>query len=97
MRKDGISQFPVLENGEVIGTLTEETVFRAWEAGEGILDPKMLVREIMDSTTLPPIEPTALLADVKRCLLTKPALLVWENRKLAGIVTKHDLLKQIEI
>jgi predicted transcriptional regulator len=94
---DGISQFPVAAEGQVVGTLTENHVFRAWEKGEGILDPATPVKDLMDQTPLPAIDPDADLDTARDRLQSAqvPALLVFEHARPVGIITKYDLLSRL--
>lgn len=94
---DGISQFPVVADGQVVGTLTENHVFRAWEQGEGILDPATPVRHLMDNTPLPSIDPDSELeaARVQLQFAEVHALLVVQNGYPVGIITKYDLLSRL--
>ncbi len=97
--EDGISQFPVIENQTVTATLTDTGVLRALERGEGILDPETPVRELMDGDALPAIGLDATIEEAWRKLenTKKPALLVFVEGRLTGIVTKYDLLRRLEL
>ncbi len=97
--EDGISQFPVVENQTVTGTLTDTSVIQAWERGDGILDLTTEVRELMDDEILPAIDPDATLEEARRLLQEskKPALLVLANGLPVAIVTKYDLLRRLEL
>ena len=96
---EGISQFPVVDKGEVVGTLTDMSVLDALARGEGILDPKTPVRELMDGEALPTVDPEAPIEEVWRKLenTKRPALLVFAKGRLTGIVTKYDLLRRLEL
>lgn len=95
----GISQVPVVEGGAVVGTALESQVLHEWEKGEGILDPKTPVRDIMDKVPLPSIRPNATLDEVKKRFQreSSPAFLILHEGMPIGIITKYDLLRQLDI
>ena len=99
MVDDGISQFPVVEGGRMVGTLVDSHVLTAYEAGEGILDPQTPVRDLMDAELLPGIAPNAGLDEARRRLRDAKhgALLVLTKGLPTGIVTKYDLLRHLEL
>jgi predicted transcriptional regulator len=99
MVEDGISQFPVVERGVVVGTLLESEVLLAWEKGEGILDPETPVRDVMDRIPLTSIHPNTTLDEVKQALQreSSDALLIMHDGMPIGIITKHDLLRHMDI
>ena len=99
MRREGISQFPVVDEADrVVGTLDETAVFDHWENEDGILDPATPVREIMSKVKLPEIAANATLDDLRRRLKERDcaALLILHAGKPTGIVTKLDLLQHLE-
>ncbi len=86
-----VSQLPVIDEGRSIGTLVEATLMQRALEQPVLLDRP--VREVMDPP-LPEVEaswPMERLA----AILTKdsPAALVRDNGKLAGIVSRYDLLR----
>lgn len=98
MVEDGISQFPVVERGVVVGTLLESEVLQAWERGEGILDPETPVRDVMDKVPLPSVHPRATLDEIKKLFQrgSSHAFLIMHNGMPIGIITKHDLLRHLD-
>jgi predicted transcriptional regulator len=97
--ENGISQFPVVDGGKVVGTLLEEHVFKALGEGEGILDPTTQVNELMDDKPLPSINSNATLDDARSRLSRQatPALLIIHDGLPTGIVTKYDLIRHLEV
>jgi predicted transcriptional regulator len=96
----GISQFPVIEDSEVVGLITDAGVLQALDEGDGLLDPTTQVRDLMEETNvLPRIESSATLEEAWRQLrnLKAPALLVPSEGLPKGIVTKYDLLRRAEL
>ncbi|MCS7120465.1 MAG: CBS domain-containing protein [Nitrososphaerota archaeon] len=90
MIKHGISQLPVIEDGRVVGMITEESIVRnlnphiADEPVEKIMEPPLpCVSEDDDIST------------VRGLLVKCPGVLVTRKGKLTGIITRSDLLKVI--
>jgi len=88
-----VSQIPVVENGEPIGTLLENTLMTRALAQPALLDRP--VREVMDQA-LPVVE-AHVSTDRLAPMLTResPAALVRKDGKLVGIVSRYDVLQQL--
>ena len=90
MIKHAISQLPVIENGRVIGMVTEEGIVKnlssniSEETVENIMEPP-----------LPSVSENTDLITVRSILRTHPGVLVTRKGKLVGIITRSDLLKVI--
>jgi cystathionine beta-synthase len=89
----GVSQIPVVEEGQSVGGLIEGTLMTRALAQPSLLDRP--VREVMESP-FPEIEancPT----DRLGAMLTResPAALVRKDGKLIGIVSRYDVLQQL--
>lgn len=95
----GISQFPVVDNGRIVGTLREEHVFRKLDAEGGELDPETPVKDLMDDKPLRTVSPSSSLEEARTLLQQSdvPALLVLKGSSVIGIVTKYDLLRRFEM
>jgi len=97
MSKMAISQLPVLENGIVVGSLREKNISellkRQGPNKEKIGDMK--VRKFMEEC-FPEISKNGTLDNVIELLKYEPAVLVKENGKIIGIITKSDLMKLVE-
>jgi len=89
MMREGISQVPVLEGDKVIGTITEKHLMLNLHKLKG--------KRVMDAMEPPlPILPkTASLEQVKNILSYDQAVLISDNGKIVGIITRSDLLKLI--
>jgi len=91
LRRYGISQTPVIENGKMIGSLTEDLLLRRLASGEPL--DKCAVGEIQG----PPfakLEATALAREAYTIFANnQSAVAVINNGTLEGIVTKSDLLE----
>lgn len=89
----GISQLPVCDNDECVGSVSESTLM-----AKIIEDPTVLqnpVSDLMDRA-LPVIEADTPLPAAGRLLTRKnPAVLVKVDGKLAGIITRYDMVRYL--
>lgn len=93
MRKNDISQLPVLEKERCIGGISEGMIVELLSEGETNLK-STLVKDVMADAF--PVLPANSLVDAAADLLCYyPAILLEKKGKLVGIVTKADLLKAI--
>jgi cystathionine beta-synthase len=93
MNSYNVSQLPVLETTDGVGSVSEQALMtRALEDG-GILDRP--VRELMDPPF--PVVDVDWPLDRMSALLSRetPAALVRRNGELTGIITRYDLLHQL--
>lgn len=90
MVRHAISQMPVLDGNEVVGTITEEGIIR--NLSSNIAEEK--VKNLMDPPL--PIVPEETLIDTIRPLLERhQGVLVAKGKEIVGIITRSDLLKII--
>jgi cystathionine beta-synthase len=91
LRRYGISQTPVIENGQMIGSLTEDLLLHRLASGEPL--DKCAVGEIQG----PPFAKLAATALAREAYTifanNQSAVAVIHNGTLEGIVTKSDLLE----
>jgi cystathionine beta-synthase len=89
----GVSQIPVVENGESVGGLIEGTLMTRALSQPALLDRP--VREVMESP-FPEVD-AATPSDRVGAMLTResPAALVRKDGKLIGIVSRYDVLQQL--
>ena len=89
----GVSQIPVLENGQSVGGLIEGTLMTRALAQPALLDRP--VSEVMDPP-FPEVE-AGTATDRVGAMLTResPAALVRQDGKLVGIVSRYDVLQQL--
>ena len=88
-----IGQLPVLDGGENVGAVTEETLMARVIEDPAILDET--VEELMGHP-FPEIEPDSSLDAVARLLTRRtPAVVVRENGALTGIITRYDMVRQL--
>jgi cystathionine beta-synthase len=90
MRLHDVSQLPVLENGECVGSVTEYALTQRGLESSRFLDA--VVGEVMDEA-LPIVSADQPVESVQK-LLSKatPAVLVRDGATLRGIVTRGDML-----
>lgn len=93
MRSKDISQLPVLDSGKCVGSLSDSMIVDLLSDAKKDIR-KLSVRDIMYESY--PVLPANSLVDVAVGLLHHyRAVLVEKDGKLAGIITKADLLKAI--
>ena len=93
MKKNDISQLPVFDSNLNVGSISEKTILDKIASGE---DMKILesekIEDVMDDP-FPSINEDTPINSVAVLLQHSQALLVLKKNKLAGIITKSDLLK----
>ena len=89
----GVSQIPVVEDGESVGGLIEGTLMARALAQPALLDQS--VREVMEAP-FPEVEASTS-TDRVGAMLTResPAALVRKGGRLIGIVSRYDVLQQL--
>ncbi|UCD25897.1 MAG: pyridoxal-phosphate dependent enzyme [Gemmatimonadota bacterium] len=89
----GVSQLPIIENGDCVGSLSEGSVMAKAIASPVVLDQP--VHEVMEAAY--PIVDAEFAVEGFSELLSRetPAVLVRLNDELAGIVTRYDVLHQV--
>jgi len=89
MKKYGISQMPVIDHNNVVGLVSESTLLDA------LMNNKdKNVSDIMEETP-PIVSKTTSIKVVSNLLRHYPTVLVSENGKLIGLITKADLLSKL--
>ena len=92
MEKYAFSQLPVIKNGKSIGTVTERAIIESMQKGTDLKKAK--VKDIMQES-LPIVAPSTSFGTLACLLEHEQALLVSKKGKIAGIVTKSDLLRAV--
>ncbi len=89
----GVSQLPIIESGDCVGSLSEGSVMARAIASPVVLDQP--VHEVMEAPY--PIVDADFAVEGFSELLSRetPAVLVRQNDDLAGIVTRYDVLHQV--
>lgn len=93
MRKHSISQMPVLDGGAVVGSISEQAILAHFTV-QGRKMASLRVGDVMEEA-FPSALPSTPISAVAALLRHYPAVLVTERGKIAGIITKADLLKTI--
>ncbi len=89
MKRSQISQLPVIDNHQLVGLVSESTILDAMLSSKGAN-----VKEIMQES--PPIVSKATSIQVVSSLLRHfPMVVVSEEGKLVGLITKSDLLGRL--
>ena len=89
MKKEGISQMPVVEEHKSIGVVSESIILEALLKGK-----VKKIKEIMDDSP-PVISKNTTLGVISNLLRFCPLVLVSEEGELKGVITKSDLLGKI--
>jgi predicted transcriptional regulator len=93
MKKNNISQLPVLEGEKVVGSITEASILNEVAKGMNPTDLSITtVKDIMNGT-FPIIDPDTPLHVISFLLEYNQAVLIKEKGELKGIICKSDLLK----
>jgi cystathionine beta-synthase len=91
---ENISQAPVVEAGQMVGAVHEITIMHALH--QNVLPRAVRLREVM-ARPLPKIDATVSIEESYRLLLAgNPAVVVTNERRLSGIITRSDLMRFYE-
>ena len=91
MEKNDISQVPVVEGGVPVGCISESAIVSALEEGGMHGSGSRSVREFMEPG-FPTVPLEADIGDVVHLLRENHAVLVVDGGRVAGVITKHDLI-----
>ncbi len=95
MNKGGFSVLPVMEYGRVVGSITERKLVEEMSRGEEIRDlAKQRVATIVQPAP-PQVSPDADVDALSRLLDDHSILMVMENGRSLGVVTKADILRTL--
>ena len=88
-----IAQLPVVEDGEAVGSVSEQTLMARVIEKPDLLD--VPIRDVMDPP-FPTVDAEAGLDAIARHLTRhNPAVIVRQNGKLTGIITRFDMVRQL--
>ena len=88
MRSRGISQMPVVDGERIVGCVTEGSILRAMISR----GRRLVARDCLDRP-FPMVSPDERIDTVTNMLLENPAVLVVEDGRIVGIITKQDVMK----
>ena len=89
MSENSITQLPVIDDGNSVGSIAESRVLAKLLENQELLDAK--VSEVM-SPGFPTVEVDAPISEVRAHLRKSPAVLVEEFKRVTSIITRVDLL-----
>lgn len=92
MKANSISQLPVTEGKHVVGLVSETNIIEKLAEGEN--PNRLLVKDVMEEAP-PIVVKTTPLSAVTELLRHSPLVIVAENGKPKGVITKADILKKI--
>jgi len=92
MKRYGISQMPILENGTAVGSVSDRTILELISDEGNMLDVSdMEISEIMDDS-FPLVPEDTSISTLKILLKDNLSILVTNHGKIVGIVSKADML-----
>ncbi len=89
MNEIGVTQIPVLENNQSVGSLRESRVLTRLLENRDLLEAK--VGDVMDES-FPIVEVDATFNEIKAKLQKSPAVLIEDFKRITGIITRMDML-----
>jgi cystathionine beta-synthase len=89
MNELGLTQIPVIDEGESVGSLRENHLLSKVFNDRDLLE--VSVSKVMDKS-FPTVDVDADVNVVSRKLRSSPAVLIEEYGRITGIITRHDLL-----
>ena len=89
MSEIGVTQIPVLENNQSVGSLRESRVLTRLLENRDLLEAK--VGDVMDES-FPIVEMDATFNEIKVQLQKSPAVLIEDFKRITGIITRMDML-----
>jgi len=94
LEKHGFSQLPVLDKSQQVGSISEKSILARINSSPGINVEKAVAEEAIEES-LPSIQPNTPESVVRQLLNFNTAVLVAKKGKIAGIITKSNLLEQM--
>lgn len=90
MNASGVTQLPVLEEHNSVGSLRESRVLTKLLGDRDLLNAK--VADVMDES-FPVMDVDASIKEIKAKLQRSPAILVEDFKRITGIITRSDVLE----
>ena len=95
MKEHGISQIPVFDGKQSVGSISEKAILRQIMAGKDLEEISKLPTEEIMEEAFPQINEDAPLSLISSLLQSYSAVLVTKKGDVIGIITKADLLRMI--
>jgi cystathionine beta-synthase len=92
MNRSGVSQLPVFDKGNLIGSLTESALFQKTIEAPDVME--LTVGALLEPP-FPTVGPDEEVDAVVKLLKSSPAVLVREQAKYTGIVTRFDVVEHL--
>lgn len=95
MRERGFSQLPVIDEGVAVGSVSERDIVHALNEADSEELGQEPVRRLM-GPPFPALDPDEPIEVAIRMLEDRPAVLIVEEGRVIGLITKNDLLGTLE-
>lgn len=95
MKEHGISQMPVFDGKQSVGSISEKAILHQILAGQALEEISRQPTERIMEEAFPQIDEEAPLSLISSLLQTYPAVLVSRKGEIIGIITKADLLRML--
>lgn len=95
MKNHGISQLPVFSGKQSVGSISEKSILRQILAGKDLAQISTLPTGQIMEEAFPQVGEDAPLSLISSLLQVYSAVLVSKKGKVAGIITKADLLRML--
>ncbi|MEM3086279.1 MAG: CBS domain-containing protein [Halobacteria archaeon] len=89
--RESISQMPVIQGGVQVGSVSDRAIARVLARGDPKRISTMRVRDVMEEP-FPTVGPAETLETLSVLLERHGAVLVQEQGRVAGVITKHDVM-----
>jgi cystathionine beta-synthase len=89
MNENGVTQIPVLEDHQSVGSLRESHLLAELLKDRDLLDGK--VRDVMDKS-FPVVDVDTNFAEIRNKLTKSPAVLIEDFKRITAIITRSDVL-----
>jgi cystathionine beta-synthase len=89
MNENGVTQIPVLEENQSVGSLRESRILTKLLENRDLLGA--MVSQVMDES-FPVLDVDSSFNDIKAQLQKSPAVLIEDFKRITGIITRSDLL-----
>ena len=89
MNENGVTQIPVLEEHQSVGSLRESHLLAELLKDRDLLNAK--VRDVMDKS-FPVVDVDTSFGDIKNKLTKSPAVLIEDFKRITAIITRSDVL-----